>query len=1673
MLSPRKFATGKKFLQRQQNARKRSAQRKIQLEVLEKRELLAADLGIPLSFSLGQDVGALYGSSLGGEGEGANPIVTTEIEPNNLPRTAQPINVGTGATQSRVATVNGQLTVLNNLIMDEDYYAVQLRAGDIFQAAVVSIGAPPSVIVMDANQNELMGTNSPFSAQYVPRNSPLYHATANAVVSLIIPETGTYYVRVGDASGAYSLQMKAMRNSIESEPIGTKQIVYLDFNGAVINGSIYSDSGVLGTTRLPSMIDSLDAYGFIPEEENALIDRIVAVVKENFNGSLPTIGSNGYFREDGRPGAFDIEILNSRDHADPWGLPNVSRVIIGGSIDDFTETIGLAESIDIGNFFREETAVVLAAEFFTGPDADVRLIPRAASKTLVDVYALAMGNVVSHELGHMFGAAHQHAANSTITLMDSGNVPFSRTLIGVGPDGIYGTPDDVDLDFGRDLWSREVDRESTFTGRYDHAIGLSYALSTGMAGGAITGLIYNDTNRNGRQDGGETGLSGWEVFVDLNNNGVRDLGEQFTYSSSTGSYSLIASPGTYTVRVTRPDGWIASTGADAVRTVTVTASGAVANFGSAYPSTSMTGYKWLDLNADGIRDPNEPGIAGVYIYLDLDLDGRPDVGEPAALTKADGSYTLIPPHAGTFTIREVVTPGMRQTFPPSGAHVVQYNGVTPLAGYNFGNSESADWGDAPAPYPTTRANSGAYHGQTDGLMLGVLWDAEQDGHPSLNADGDNLNGVNDEDGIAILTPIVRGDGSNILQVTVTNTTGGAAYVQGWVDFNGDGDWNDAGEKIISDFVVTGSGVFNISFTTPANAVSSTYARFRVSQASGLGPTGGATTGEVEDYQFTIVNGPRTLLQPDTASVTRNSIANPIDVLANDFSIPGEPWTISGVSASQRGGRVTFDPVANIVLYSPPLSFIGVDEFTYTARTATGRTETARVTVNVAAQFLDPVAVDDSFDIPTNSIGYPLNVLANDIEGRGGALVITNVTTPSQGGGVTIGSGGQSIRYTPRRDFGGTETFQYTATDATGKTTTAKITVHVTPGARNDDTVEFSFGFFDLAGNAITEIRQGEQFVLGVYVDDLRPERGQAQVPPVNVVDPGVFAAYLDILYSSGLVSPAAPSQSSPLDFEAMFSAPYTTGFEGTAAIPGVINEFGAYVGSGTMNHPNRVRVGGITFTATNPGLAEFIGDPADISPQTDVVFFNTDRVAVPVSEIRYGRSFIEVVPSGVNFPYAMDDSIGPIPAGQPSTLNVLANDVSGSQPPIRISSVTQPANGQVQIFDNNTPSNFADDRIIYTPNTNFFGTDSFTYRITDAQGFSSTATVTVQVGTTAQVQADDVIELRLSVTDTAGVPVDQVTVGNKFQLRGYVKDLRTSPTAGGIFSAFQDILYSSGLVSVDRTGDAPFFEVTYAAEYSTGTAGDVRINGLINEIGSVQTGNSPLGTAERLQFIITFTANAVGTANFIGDPADIKPFHDTLFYEPTTPLQTRQIRYTSDSVIIVGAGGVPGGSGEGYFTNPSNAYDVNNDGHVSPIDALIVINSLNAGNGGRLNPDGASGEDGYRVYIDVDGDGSLTPLDVLSVVNYINSAPRVTAPAGEGESPEGAPLVVLNGPSSQPVEVPFETHNTVNSAVASLYVGESETADDDSDEPFDFANYMLEDDDREEDEDDLINALLG
>jgi 6-phosphogluconolactonase (cycloisomerase 2 family) len=73
---------------------------------------------------------------------------------------------------------------------------------------------------------------------------------------------------------------------------------------------------------------------------------------------------------------------------------------------------------------------------------------------------------------------------------------------------------------------------------------------------SISGVKWNDLNKNGLLDSGEPGLPGWTVYVDSNQNGLRDAGEPGASTAANGSYTIGGLfSGNYVVREVPQVGW--------------------------------------------------------------------------------------------------------------------------------------------------------------------------------------------------------------------------------------------------------------------------------------------------------------------------------------------------------------------------------------------------------------------------------------------------------------------------------------------------------------------------------------------------------------------------------------------------------------------------------------------------------------------------------------------------------------------------------------------------------------------------------------------------------------------------------------------------------------------------------------------------------------------------------------------------------------------------------------------------------------------------------------------------------------------------------------------------------------------------------------------------------------
>lgn len=162
------------------------------------------------------------------------------------------------------------------------------------------------------------------------------------------------------------------------------------------------------------------------------------------------------------------------------------------------------------------------------------------------------------------------------------------------------------------------------------------------------------------------------------------------------------------------------------------------------------------------------------------------------------------------------------------------------------------------------------------------------------------------------------------------------------------------------------------------------------------------------------------------------------VLANDSDPEADPLSAVFVTAPTHGAlTLNADGSFN---YVPAANYSGRDFFSYRANDGTLDSNSALVTLNVAAVNDAPVAVDDTaatgFDNPV-----VIAVLANDSDVDGDVLSVAAVTQGVNGGLVEI-QPDQAVRYAPPAGFGGSDSFTYIASDGVAQSAPATVTVSV-------------------------------------------------------------------------------------------------------------------------------------------------------------------------------------------------------------------------------------------------------------------------------------------------------------------------------------------------------------------------------------------------------------------------------------------------------------------------------------------------------------------------------------------------------------------------------------------------------------------------------------------------------
>jgi len=259
----------------------------------------------------------------------------------------------------------------------------------------------------------------------------------------------------------------------------------------------------------------------------------------------------------------------------------------------------------------------------------------------------------------------------------------------------------------------------------------------------------------------------------------------------------------------------------------------------------------LEPNVAATIPLSDPAFVDGHAFMAFDSAGNPLERFPSISTLANGQPYIAATSQNTPETGSVHVPSIwadnsfEVDVPADGIVYVHYVLVDEGAAHRHALRYCPqDVSDAPiATYGL------AAHTYDVDLRLGVAKDIDIALTNDLVATGDDNdgNGDNDEDGITLPTLTV-----GQMATIIADVTGAGGYLQGWIDFDGNGTF-DTDEQVATDLQDgDGNGTIEISVSVPSDAVTTQiFARFRWSTTAGLDATSAAADGEVEDYALTI------------------------------------------------------------------------------------------------------------------------------------------------------------------------------------------------------------------------------------------------------------------------------------------------------------------------------------------------------------------------------------------------------------------------------------------------------------------------------------------------------------------------------------------------------------------------------------------------------------------------------------------------------------------------------------------------------------------------------------------------------------------------------------------------------------------------------------------------------
>jgi M6 family metalloprotease-like protein len=472
------------------------------------------------------------------------------------------------------------------------------------------------------------------------------------------------------------------------------------------------------------------------------------------------------------------------------------------------------------------------------------------------------------------------------------------------------------------------------------------------------------------------------------------------------------------------------------------------------------------------------------------------------------------------------------------------------------------------------------------------------------------------------------------------------------------------------------------------------------------------------------------------------------VLSNDTDVEGNTLTTVLVTGPAHGA-LTFNTDGSFT-YTPAASYSGPDSFTYQANDGAADSNIATVDITVTHVNHAPVAQDQMVTTPQDT---PLAITLVAPDSDDDPLTYSIVDEPAHG---TLSGSGEALTYTPDAGYKGSDSFTFKANDGTLDSNIALVTITVMPVNHapiaaddvfdtNEDTPlliplpGLLGNDTDIDGNELTAILATGP-AHGTLILNAAGSFTYTPATNYNGTDSFTYKASDGTLESNAatVVITINPVNDTPVAADDGYIIDEDTPL--TIAAPGLLSNDNDVDGLPTLT----------AVLVNGPGDGTLLLNPDGSFTYTPNANWNgSDNFTYRASDgtASSNDATVTITVNAVNdAPIAADDSYT---TDRNTALTITAPGILGNDTDVEATAltavlVTDPSHGTLTLN--------ADGSFTYTPESDWSGTDSFTYNANDGAADSNIATVTIGVNATNRPP--------VAVNDTYGTDEDTVLTVN-------------------------------------------------------------------------------------------------------------------------------------------------------------------------------------------------------------------------------------------------------------------------------------------------------------------------